>query len=235
MSRAATITVVLLSLTWLHGRVGGGYAWDALNALGFAAMAAFAALHLDGLRSTPGPVSRLRERLSAHAHLAYVALALVALHALGLLVYDPTLLVYVEPGAPTYMIVGVVAAVLAVAVIFSAQLPRRLHWHGSATRFRRVHRWLAGVLVGLVAWHVVGSAFYLDHWLTQSAAVLLCVACVLWPRPVARGLDRILAALPMSSPRAEAAPASAASGRMPWRVGGAWLLLLALATVARNV
>jgi len=232
MIHAAALTVVLVALTWLHGRVGGGYAWDALNALGFAALAGFAALHLDGLRSTPAPAARLRARLAAHASLAYLALALVGLHAVGLLVYDPTLLVYLEPGAPAYMIAGVVAASLAVVVVWSARLPRRLHLHGSAVRFRRVHRALGGVLIGLVAWHVVGSAFYLDHWLTQSATVALCAATVLLPRAVTRALEPLVALARW--PRKRAA-VSTPQRDSPWRVGGAVALLLVLATIARNV
>ena len=234
MTRAAALTLVLLALTWLHGRVGGGYAWDALNALGFVALAAFAALHLEGLRSTPRSTAQLREGLRAHANLAYAALALVAVHAVGLLLYDPTLVVYVEPGAPLYMIVGIVAALLAGVVVWSARLPRRLHLHGSARRFRRVHRVLAGALLGASAWHVVGSGFYLDQWLTRGAAIALCTACVVSPRPLASALDRAIAALHLlrrDAPRgAEPAPTMP-----PWRLGGALLLFIALATVARNV
>ena len=71
-------------------------------------------------------------------------------------------------------------------------------------------------------------------WLTQSAAVLLSAACVLAPRAGARGLDRI-AASTRRLQRSELPAESANAAAVPWRVGGIVLLVLALATVARNV
>jgi hypothetical protein len=176
------LTVVLLVLTWLHEPVGGGFIWDLLNAIGFVALAACGALHVDAPVRDAGPMRSVRDALRHHTALAWTALALVVVHAVGFVMYDPVLLEYLKPGAPAYMLAGLVALALLGVIVWSARLPRRRRLFSDARRFRLAHRALAAALVGLSVWHVAGSGFYLNHAVTIALLVAVAATWVAAPQ-----------------------------------------------------
>jgi hypothetical protein len=190
MRHALIPTVLLLALTWLHQPIGAGFAWDALNAIGFVALAALLALHLHDFE---GAHDRKRQGdvRAEHAWIAYAALAFVFVHAAALIVYDPVLLEYFRPTGPFYFWAGVIALVLLGFVVFSASTPRRRARFGPWPWFRRAHRVMAAVVVALAVWHVAGSGFYLADPITVVSIVLVVATTLLAPRPLAAGLRRI--------------------------------------------
>ena len=116
--------------------------------------------------------------LDAHSDLAVWICLFAALHAVGLLVAEPTLLEYLKPGAPAYMVAGVLAlVVLLMLTAASYPSPRRRIWR-SWPAFRSWHRWLWFGLLVAIAWHVLGAGFYLD---SQAARLLGFAVLVLLP------------------------------------------------------
>lgn len=188
---ALPLTALLLALTWLHGPVGAGVLWDAFNGLGFVALALLGALHLEAPVGATSTTGDLRAALVRHTRLAYAALALVAVHATGLLGHDRVLLEYVAPDAPGYMLAGLVALPVLGAIVWSARQPRRRRLFRDRASFRVAHRALAALLLALSVWHVVGSAFYLDHWLQGAACALFATAWVTAPRQTRALVGRV--------------------------------------------
>lgn len=216
VTRTLIVTLAVLALTWLYRPVGAGVVWDGLNALGFAALAALLVLHLDDLRPGTSAPPR-RATWAGHAWLGQAALALVVVHAAGLVAWDAVLLEYLQPGAPAYMWAGVAATVLLVATVWSARLPHRRRLYPTRARFRALHRLAGAATVGLAAWHVAGSGFYLGHALAAAALVALAASVVAAPAPVRAGVDRVTPDL----------------GH--WVAAGAILAVTALHTGARNL
>lgn len=148
-----------------------GWGWDALNGLGLAGIVLLAVIGWTS--ESPARPPRLR----LHQALAVVVTALVTLHAAGFLLADPLTLEYLKPTAPVYMLIGVLAYLLLLALtITSFPGPRRSLYR----RFQHFRRWHLGLSLGVLGtalWHVLGTDFlYRDSF---RAAVLLLVAAAL--------------------------------------------------------
>lgn len=166
------VMVLLLVASALGSGVGAGTRWDLLNGTGFAACGLF--VYLSWLSASPAR----QPGLDAHAHLAIWICVFATIHALGLLLAEPTLLEYLAPDAPLYMLVGVLALLVLLALtIVSWPGPRQRVWR-SWPAFRAWHRWLWLGLLVAIAWHVVGAGFYLD---TDPARLLGLAVLVLLP------------------------------------------------------
>ena len=221
------IAVALFGVTALGGAwAGAGWLWDAANGLGFAAATLIVFLHVEtgAARNRPAPQAAFHARL--HMNLAQLVLALVAAHALALLADDALTLEYWKPSAPPYMLAGIAAALLLVAIVAMAYPRPRRAAFATPTHFRRAHAGASIAMATLVAWHIAGSGLYLDTRIKQTAFALLAVALPLWllARPDRR---RPLVA----APRLDAEDAR----RETRRVGAAALVLAIVFTTLRNV
>jgi hypothetical protein len=221
-----SIAIGLPAISALGGAwVGAGWIWDAANAIGFVAAALMIFLHIEtgAARGRPAPQAAFHARL--HANVAALALALAALHVLVLLADDPVTFEYWKLSAPPYMLAGIAALLLMSAIVATSYpKPRRVVF-ATPTRFRRIHGIGALVLTALAAWHVAGSALYLDTRFKQSAFVIALVGVPLWLRR-RPALQRPL----VDAPRREPGEARAET----FYIGAAGLLLVAVFSVLRN-
>ncbi len=171
----------LLFISVLGGAwVGAGWIWDGANAIGFAAAALLIFLHIEtgAARSRPAPQAAFHARL--HTNVAVLALALVVAHAAVLLADDAVTIEYWKLSAPPYMLAGIVA-LLVMVVIVASGYPKPRRWlFATPVQFRRAHAFASILLTGLVAWHIAGSALYLDTRLKQIVFVVLLVGVPLW-------------------------------------------------------
>lgn len=167
---AAVIALVFLVPHLTLATVGGGWAWDLANATGFLALAGLVFQMIP--RDRAGGFRR-------HERLGYWVLGLASAHALWMLLLDDTLRVYLWPGAPLFMWLGLVGlAVLAVLCVI-ARLPDRMRVHPRYRGFRRMHRWLSMGALILTGLHVALSGFYLDSTAELTIfAVVITAACL---------------------------------------------------------
>lgn len=183
---------LLFALTLLsEPRLGADWIWDTGNAIGYLALGALLYLFLDpGL----GPRQRL------HRWIGYLAAGAVALHALWLLLLDPTLWYYLSPGAPAGMLLGLAALVLLLGLVLLAAPAWKRWFEPDAPTFRRWHWTLAALVLTGSCWHVLGSRLYVS----SIEATLVCGLALIivigqrfrwWPRSAAPG--RVLALLPL--------------------------------------
>ncbi len=166
MQLLAVFLLVVLGLTFLAvPTFGAGWAWDADNGLGFAALAGLLYLSIPGIA---------RRDVRAHQRLSYAVLAVILLHALWFLLADPAALEYIKPGAPAYMWTGLLSVLLLFVLMMLAQMPTRARVHRSYGVFRYWHRVLGAAVVLLSAHHVVFSGYYLRNgWQLAALATLL--------------------------------------------------------------
>ncbi len=175
------IAIGLLGIGVLGGAwVGAGWIWDAANAVGFTAAALLIFLHIEtgAARSRPAPLAAFHARL--HSNVALLALILVAVHVLALLADDTVTIEYWKLSAPPYMLAGIVALLLMAAIVASGYPKPRRWLFASPALFRRTHGIASIALTGLIAWHIVGSALYLDTRFKQTVFVALMVGAPLW-------------------------------------------------------
>ena len=171
MLKLSLITAALIAPTWMNAPLGGGWVWDGANALGFAALAVMLVLGLDSGRG---------RGYRSHRALGWAAAFLALGHAAWFLVADPLLLEYLNPTAPMAMLVGIVALLLLLLLVsISGRGLRARLFRGTA--FRTEHWWLAVLVVGLTAWHVAGTGFYLRDGF--EIAVFLVIVGVLTAAP----------------------------------------------------
>lgn len=148
------LALAILGLALLPDRYpAGGFLWDWLNGLGFAALAVIVFLGWDSRSPARQP------RLRLHSHIATLGCVLVVAHAVGFLIADPLLLEYVKPKAPASMLAGLVAALAMVAVTVTSYPGYRLRCYRTFARFRWWHRLAAIGLLGLSLWHIVGAGY----------------------------------------------------------------------------
>lgn len=106
--------------------------------------------------STPPALLSLR----SHTFLGWAALLAVALHVGGLVLADRRVIEYLKPSMPIYMAAGVLAALLLLLLVSSAPLPvRRRLWSGPRA-FQATHVIAGGLLIALVAAHVIATGRY---------------------------------------------------------------------------
>ena len=167
------VTVALLfAASFASSGSSGGLLWDLLNGAGLAACVLY--VHLSWLSASPAR----QPMLDAHSDLALWICGFATLHGLGMLVAEPTLLEYLEADAPLYMLVGILALVLLLALTWASFPKARQRVWRTWPSFRRWHRWLWLALLGGIAWHVLGAGFYFD---TALARLLGITALVLLP------------------------------------------------------
>jgi DMSO/TMAO reductase YedYZ heme-binding membrane subunit len=156
--------------------IGAGWSWDALNGVGFAttALLAFLCIETGAARSRPASQAAFYSRL--HRNLGVMALTGVGVHAIGLALADRVTLEYWKPVAPLYMLAGIGAALLLIVLVATAFPAPRRALFGNRSTFRRAHRYGSLAVIGLAAWHVLGSGFYLDSRLKQIAFVAVAIA-----------------------------------------------------------
>jgi DMSO/TMAO reductase YedYZ heme-binding membrane subunit len=175
------IATGLLAVSAIGGAwVGAGWVWDAANAIGFAAAALMIFLHIEtgAARNRPAPVAAFHARL--HSSIALLALILVVAHVLVLLADDPVTIEYWKPSAPPYMLAGIVALLLLAAIVASSY-PRPRRWlFANPAQFRRFHGIASIMLTAFVAWHIAGSALYLDTRFKEALFVVTLVGVPLW-------------------------------------------------------
>src|SRR5262245_45462907 len=170
------IAVGLLVATALGGGwAGAGWGWDAANAVGFAAAALIVFLHVATGAARNRPAAHAAFHAKLHANVAALALGLALVHVIALLADDRVTLEYWRLSAPPYMLAGFIALFLMIALVATAYPRPRRAVFDSAARFRRIHGIASLTLTALVAWHVGGSALYLD---TRVKQVLFAVAFV---------------------------------------------------------
>ncbi len=141
--------------------MGGGWVWDANNALGLAALAGMLYLTIPG---------GARRNVRAHQTLGYAVLAIVLLHALWFLLDDGVAREFITPNAPLYMWTGITGLVLLAVLVFLAEMPARQRVHDGFSAFRKWHQALATAAIAGSIHHIIASGFYFQ---TKFQAVLL--------------------------------------------------------------
>ncbi|MCP5179887.1 MAG: hypothetical protein H6993_07160 [Pseudomonadales bacterium] len=169
-------TVALLTLTLVvHPLLGGGVLWDLGNAIGLLALAGVLTLF------APGQFPRTPRR---HQQLANAVLLMLLAHALWFPLTDAASHVYLLPGAPTYMWLGV-AGFVVLLVAWQLSLPgSRQRWHASPASFRRWHRRLGMLAIILAAGHITLSGFYLGSPWQAAVFMVLVIAAPLLARSI---------------------------------------------------
>ena len=130
-------TLVLICLSMLaisllpRGLPAAGFLWDFFNGLGFCGLAVLIALAWDSESPARNP------RLRLHRNLAVVSSLLISGHALGFLLWDPTVIEYLKLRAPLYMLIGIGGYLLVVFATVSSFPPPRRFLSTSFSRFRR--------------------------------------------------------------------------------------------------
>ena len=160
--------------------VGGGWSWDFGNALGFLAIAG---LLFEKIRYARAGATKRHERLG------YWVLAVAMLHAFWFLAGDGAVRVYLQPGAPLAMWLGVLALVALAVLTVLARMPERMRVHRRFGTFRAFHRVLGFTVVAGAALHVVLTGFYLTRWVQDLLLALIVAACC-FGRPWWARLDR---------------------------------------------
>lgn len=197
-----------------RGLPSAGPGWDFLAATGYCGLAVVAYLGWDSESPAANP------RLRLHRNLGVLASVLVSIHTFGYLLLDPTLIEYLKPTAPAYMLLGLAAGTaLLVITVSSFPGPRRSLYRDFST-FRTWHRVLFVILIAGSLWHLLGTDFYLTGvWQWGSALAVLGM-----PPLGAYLARRARWQLPMSRPPVSTAAADLSA----IRGGGAMLGLSAL-------
>lgn len=172
----------MAALLLLDAMPGVALRWDFANAAGL--LAAILLLLLFYLNGRPLPRPRYDGRFfqALHRDLGYVATSLLALHV-GVLLYDePLLLNYLLPSAPGYMLAGLGAASLLVLHVLLGLLHVRRRLWRDHRQFRRWHYGSSLVILGLIAWHVLGAGFYTQAPWKVGLWLLLALTMSIWPR-----------------------------------------------------
>jgi hypothetical protein len=168
--RFGGLVVLLLALPILLVATGArpppvAYLWDGANLLGFLGIACMLLLLYYTGRPRAFPPFSGRFFANFHRDIGYLALAFVLAHVGFLLITEPLLVEHLKLTAPGYMLAGMGAAVLCVLlVVFSVTGLRRRLWPDYRL-FRKVHGLASLLIVALALVHVIGSAFYLNHWI----------------------------------------------------------------------
>ena len=159
----------------------GGLIWNLGAALGYASLAFAVVLYLYPLRGE-GIAHRRLFTVSQHRRIGWITLSLAALHTAILLVAQPLTGHYLLPSAPLYMLCGV-AALVALAVLVPTGISARSALRRAAAPRKSsadiaTHVVLAGLLLGLLAAHIVGSGQLLDRQIRGHGAMIRRVTAV---------------------------------------------------------
>lgn len=153
----------------LYGPAAVDPAWDAAIGTGLAATGILALLPLLSVRwwaAQSREADRLRVVLVLHRQLSYLLAALLVAHVVGLVLLEPRVVEYLLPTAPGYMLAGLLALVLVIALIVMSRARLRRRWPHSG--WRRWHAAMSAAAIGLTGWHLWGSAY----WVATPRALL---------------------------------------------------------------
>ena len=157
--------------------VGAGRAWGVADLLGLGSLLACVGLCAWPVRPrvapTPPAVTLARHRL-----LGFAALALALLHTVGLLVVEPQLIEHLLPTAPLFMLAGLAALLVLIALCVTGLWVVRRHFPSSGA-FQLLHIALGVLLLGGLAVHAVGAGRYLPGATGRGVLVLAAVLALL--------------------------------------------------------
>ncbi len=165
MKLLVALTVSVFAVSFVSQPLaGGGWWWDAGNALGLVSLAGllYLAIPVRGNRA-PRP----------HELLAYAVVVLVVLHGVWLFAGDGAAIAYIRPGAPAYMWSGVLALALLMLSSAWSVLPDRMLRYRSYARFKIWHRALGVLALVAALYHVLASGFYVDSGVEATALIAL--------------------------------------------------------------
>ena len=152
----------------------GGFWWDLLAALGYCTFTLIAFMGWD----SESPAGGRRVRL--HRNLAILAALIATAHAAGYLLLDATVVEYLKPSAPNYMLIGIVAWLLLLAITYSSLPGPRKRHYPAFSAFRSWHRVLYLLLLATSAWHTFATDFSLANvWQVSLVGLLLIGAPLL--------------------------------------------------------
>ncbi len=153
-----------------------GWWWDMAMAAGLLACGLLFALPVIAPRSWiefGGDPRALSVVLTLHRDVSYGVLAFSVVHAIGLVVIDPTVVEYLKLSARWPLLAALAATLLLCVLIVSSLFRLAL-----ALRYRTWRRWhiaLSAVTMGLVLWHVLDAGYYIDTPLLRITFVALAV------------------------------------------------------------
>ena len=212
--------LVLGTVLLPDGLPTAGFWWDFLIASGFCSLAIIAFLGWDS--ETPASNPRLR----LHRNLGILASTLLVVHSIGYLLIDSTVIEYLLPSAPGYMLAGLGALLSLLVVTISSFPGPRKKFYGHFARFRSWHRALFSIILVGSLWHVAGTDFSLDsRW--QLAVVGLLLAALPGAAYLSRRAGR---PLPLSQP-----PATTLAADLSTAIAGLLMLVLSAGFAAVKV
>jgi hypothetical protein len=179
LRRAGIACAVAAGLLMLPLPASGGLIWNLGAGVGYGSLVFCFALYLFPLRGD-GIAHRRLFSISQHRRIGWIALYLGGLHTAILLIAQPLVAHYLLPSAPLYMLCGL-AALIALAVLVAtgisarAELRRRAPSRGPSAG-NAAHALLAGLLLGLLGAHIIGSGQLVDR---PAKAVTCCVLLAL--------------------------------------------------------
>ena len=190
MTGLVALLLLILTTGLLAGALpSAGFWWDLLAALGYCAFTLIAFIGWDSESPARNP------RLKLHRNLAFLGTAVTAVHVVGYPVLDQTLVEYLLPAAPAYMLMGMLAFGLLLGTTLSSLPGLRRRTYADFSAFRRWHRALFLLLLASTGWHVFGTDFSLSRpW------QLVVVGTLLWGAPVAAYSARRLNLKPAMTP-----------------------------------
>ncbi|MFV0292249.1 MAG: hypothetical protein ACK5II_03125 [Paracoccus sp. (in: a-proteobacteria)] len=153
--------------------LGAGWLWEVGNGLGFWALA--------GLLFQMIPLHRT-DGARRHQTLGYWVLSIGFAHAFWMLATDSVVRVYLMPGAPAYMWLGLIGLMTLAMLTVLAQMPDRMRIHKQFRSFRLWHRWLGILTVAAAVGHILLSSFYLSGWWQAVLLLGLATGCCLGRR-----------------------------------------------------
>ena len=171
MRALAAFFILIFAVSFLgQPRLGAGWIWDLGQGIGFAAFAGLLFQMIPARRQGTG---------RAHARIGDAVVMFVLAHGFWLLLSDDALRVYLQPGAPLHMWLGLAALLLLTALSVLAHMPERMRLHRHYAQFRLWHRWLGALATIAAALHIVLSGFSLPGWPSVLALVALTLLCCL--------------------------------------------------------
>ncbi|MNF40629.1 hypothetical protein D3C84_216350 [compost metagenome] len=157
-------------------------AWDFANAAGLLAAIILLLLFLYHGRPLPQPFFDGKFFMLLHRNMGYLALLFLLVHIGILLFNEPQLLDELLPSAPWFMLAGLLASLLLLALIpLSLQAVRHKVW-GRHARFKHWHYWVSAAIVVLAAIHILGAGFYTGTFWKGLLWSALTAAALLWPK-----------------------------------------------------
>jgi predicted CXXCH cytochrome family protein len=201
LRRAGIACALAAAVLMLPLPASGGLIWNLGAALGYGSLVFAVVLYLYPLRGE-GIAHRRLFTVSQHRRIGWIALSLAALHTAILLVAQPLTGHYLLPSAPVYMLCGF-AALIALAVLVATGISARAALRRTAAPRASsanvaTHVVFAGLLLGLLGAHAVGSGQLLDRGpKTVTCCVLLALALFwsAWRPRLKRFPNRLFSAL----------------------------------------